>query len=94
MYVTHAESNAETKARQITFAPISGAWRGLWAYKTPQGVPCHQSNTCEDMIGADCGGKSWCSISVAECKLEILECCGVQVAKTQLQVFVVDAGIL
>ena len=33
-------------------------------------------------------------MSVAECKLENLECCGVQVAKTQLQVFVVDAGMM
>ena len=33
-------------------------------------------------------------MSAAECKLENLECCGVQVAKTQLHVLVMDAGIL
>ena len=55
--VCHAEKEAETNARQITFAPGSGACRGLWAYKTPQGVPCHEPKTSADMIGADCEKK-------------------------------------
>ena len=91
MYVTHAE----TDARQITFAPGTGACRGVRAYKTPQGVPCHEPKTSADMIGADCEKKLMQMLHVcSRVSWKYLECCGVQVAKTQLQVFVVDAGIL
>ena len=44
----HAESHAESDARKITFAPVSGACRGLWAYKTLQRIPCPD---CEIFFG-------------------------------------------
>ena len=64
--------HGETDARQLKSAHGSGHPRGLWAYKTPQEIPCHQSDCCPDMIGANCEIFFRGTMSVAECKLEIL----------------------
>ena len=91
VYVTPGETHGEKHARQLKSAHGSGHPRGLWAYKTPQGIPCHQSDCWADMIGANCEKFLWGSMRVAEWKLE---CSRVQVAKTQHQVLVMDTHIL